>query len=782
MKTLTPLSLAVLSALFSTAGHAAIVTGRVVDLNNNPVPEAQVHYHGKENAVYTDKNGYFSLDIDAAGELHVSKQDFLDGRVLISPDSAQLEIRLSPSTVENIVVYASGLHKSTLEMTSPVTVLAGDDLRTQAKPTLGETLKSIPGVNASYFGPVSSSPVIRGLDGPRVKITQNGLDSGDASRVGPDHATSVESLAAEQIEVLRGPATLLYGSGAIGGVVNIVDNRIPSDTIDAVAGAVEYSHDSVSNANTLAAKLEAGLEGVNLHFDGVKRSGDDYKTPTFVIKAQHEEDSDEVLDKVENTFIESETFNVGTSVVKEHVTLGLSYGQIDTDYGVPGHHGGHGHGDESAPDAGAAVTVEEVPVFARLKQQRWQMLARYSLHDSWLETLTLRAGYTDYRHSEIEDGETGTTFLNKTKEARFNAEHRLSQWHGTLGYHFSDSDYRAIGEEAFTPGTQTVSHALYILEERQFDSITLELGARVEDYSLDSLITEHTHEGEPVNLDGHAFSYNDTNISASLGTVWEFAEGYNTALSLSHSQRSPLTGELLSNGLHIATNTYELGLGYEIEGADVHFHGDDIAQESSNNLDLSLRKYGGDFGYTLNLFYNDIDNYYYQQNTGLYFDAHDGFSTAADEEALPVFQYRAADARLYGLELDAHMQLSDTLTLKVFGDHLNAKLKDAGYLPRIPANKLGTSLEFSQGAWLAQITATRYLDQNKIADYETGTTGYTLFDASISYDLEMDGKDGTLYLNLDNISDELGFVHTSFIKEQAPLPGRNIRFGARIYF
>jgi iron complex outermembrane receptor protein len=700
---------------------------------------------------------------------------------------------LTPTSVETVVVYASALHKNSLEMISPVSVLSGDELKNKSKPTLGETLKGLPGVNASYFDPVSSSPIIRGLDGPRVKITQNGLDASDASRIGPDHATSSDSLAAEQIEVLRGPSTLLYGSGAIGGVVNVVDNRIPTSNLNDLTGAAEYSHDTVSNSNTVAAKLETGNDGLNFHFDGTKRSGDDYDTPTFSIT---DEDGDvETANTVENTFIDSDTFNVGTSYVGDHLTVGFSYGSIETDYGIPGHeHHDHDHEGETEEEHDEhADEEEEESVYAHLEQDRWQGLISYALDNNWIENINLRVGYTDYKHSEIEDGEIGTTFKNETTEARLNVEHKLAQWHGMIGYHYSESDYDAIGEEAFTPASVTTTHALYLLEEREFGDVTLELGARIEDYEITSTITEaehdHSHDEEEDHDEGEeesiAYSESFTNVSASAGAIWQYTPGQSIALSLSHSERAPLSAELLSNGLHIATGTYELGLGYHIEDNEVHFEPEDIKQEKSTNLDLSFRRFSGDFGYTVNFFYNDIKNFYYQENTGLVYDEEDGLESAigAHDDAVAVYQFASKDAELYGIEFDVHYQIDSNAMVKVFGDSTRAKLKDdEGNLPRIPANKLGSELQYNLGDLQLTLTGTHYFEQDDISAFETKTDGYTIVDAQANYQLSLGAIDTQLYLNVDNITDELGFVHSSFIKDKAPLPGRNFRFGIRGYF
>ncbi|HEA16074.1 MAG TPA: TonB-dependent receptor [Pseudoalteromonas prydzensis] len=793
------ISTAIISALSSFSAHAAVVTGQVLDDKNQPISQADVHIHGKAQSIKTDNNGQFSIDIDANSQLHISKDNYVDARIAVNEASPALQITLVPTSVETVVVYASALHKNSLEMISPVSVLSGDELRNKAKPTLGETLKGLPGVNASYFGPVSSSPIIRGLDGPRVKITQNGLDSSDASRIGPDHATSNDSLAAEQIEVLRGPATLLYGSGAIGGVVNVVDNRIPTDNIEQLTGAVEYSHDTVSNANTYAAKLETGHNNFNFHFDGTKRTGDDYQTPRFNLPEEehedhegHDEEEHETATSVKNTFIDSQTVNFGTSYVGEHLTLGVAYGRIETDYGIPAHshEHGHDHDHEHAHEEG-----EEEAVYARVEQDRWQALMSYALHNNWIETINLRLGYTDYRHAEIEDGAIGTIFSNETTEARFNIEHKLGNWHGMAGYHFSESNYDADGEEAFTPASKTTSNALFILEEQQFGDVTVELGARLEDYNIDSNVNtsahdhDHDHDHEE-HADEHeneltAYSKSFTNLSASAGAIWQYTPGQSVSLSVSHSERAPLSAELLSNGVHIATSTYELGLGYVIEDGEIHFEPDNIKQETSTNIDFGFRRFSGDFGYTVNFFYNDIENFYYQQNTGLVFDAEHGLEAAEPDHdhGMAVYQFVSKDAKLYGIEFDAHYQINANAMVKLFGDSTTAKLADdEGNLPRIPANKLGSELQYNISDWQFSLTGTHYFEQNDITAYETATDGYTLFDAQANYQLTVGPVDTQFYINIDNITDELGFVHSSFIKDQAPLPGRNFRLGVRGYF
>lgn len=783
----------VIAALSLSTAQAATITGKVVDKNNHPINAASIHIHGKDKAVYSNENGEFTIVIDNDGQLHISKDDYIDERVTVTATQTAVDVTLAKSSIETVTVFASGLHKTNMDMASPVTVLAGDELKNNAQATLGETLKGLPGVNATYFGPVSSSPIIRGLDGPRVKVLQNGLDSSDASRIGADHATTNESLTAQQIEVLRGPATLLYGSGAIGGVVNVVDQRIPTDQLNQLEGAVEIKYDSVSNGKTAAFNLAGGDQGFNLNINGLKRQSDDYKIPEMHLDDhdEHADDADhahETTKKIDNTFIDSTVIDIGASYVSEHLTLGLSYGNVNTEYGIPGHDHAHDHEHEDGHEHQVAIaeTVDEHSVYALLEQDRWQALAVWTPHNNIVEKVEARIGYTQYQHAEIEDGQIGTTFKNDSQEARFSVEHTLGQWHGVVGYHYYFSDYQALGEEAFTPSTETRQHGLFLLEERNFDGITLELGARVEKYELDSsdIDTGHSHD----DVDHHeASSYLESfnNISLSTGLVWNIGSGYSTSINVTHSERAPSAAELLSNGLHISTGTYDLGLGYVIEDGEVHFEPENIKQETANNLDISFRKYSDNLGFTVNFYYNRVNNFYFQQATDYVFDQHDHeliHVAMADEDSAPVYQFTSQDATLYGVEFDLHYSLTDELSVKLFGDNSRITLEDDNYLPRVPANKLGGTINWQIADFDISTTATHYFAQNKIAFNETSTAGYTLLDAAVSYQFNLASVDSSVYLKANNLTNELAFVHSSFIKEIAPLPGRNIAIGIRAFF
>ncbi len=322
------------------------VSGKITDTQGNAISGAKVHYHGKTRFVLTDASGQFSISLDSKGELHIAKSGFQDIRVAVDSNTKRINPVLEKAAIESVVVYASAFHKNSLDMASPVAVLGQDDLKNATASSLGETLITVPGVNSTYYGPASSAPVIRGLDGPRVKVLQNGLASGDVSTTGADHANTNESLTAEQIEILKGPATLMYGSGAIGGVVNVVDNRIPTNPINGVSGALDVKHSAVNNEKTFAGTFDAGTEQFAFHIDGVNRDAGNTETPEYTIE---DEGEIETLDEIENSAITTKTINIGTSYLGSHLTVGAAWGHIDSRYGIPGHHEhhhGHGHEDE----------------------------------------------------------------------------------------------------------------------------------------------------------------------------------------------------------------------------------------------------------------------------------------------------------------------------------------------------------------------------------------------------------------------------------------------------
>lgn len=763
-------------------------SGVVVNQQGQPVANAKVHVHGRQQYVYTNDKGEFSIQSPAEAQLHVAAKGYGDEFIAVSEQP--LNVTLNTGGLERMTVSASGLHHYDLDMAHPVSVMSGEDLSRHTEATIGETLKTLPGVHSNYYGPVASSPVIRGLDGPRVKLLSNGMDTGDVSRVGPDHAISADAITTEQIEVLRGPATLLYGSGAIGGVVNIVDNRVPRQ-LRSPQTVLDVRHNNVGDEQSYALAHDGAVQQFAWHFDGFDRQSNDYKVPTFM------NDEGEVNNSLDNSALDNQALNVGGSWVGSRGLFGVSVGTINSQYGIPGHatHGGETEEEHADHEDHAAQGV-----YADVDQDRISYAGELYSPVAGIETLSLSGAYTDYQHIEMDAGVAGTTFKNKSFENRLSVEHSdVLGWHGLVGLHYQYNDYRAFGEEAFTPDAKSNSYAFFVLEEHRFGDFSAQLGARLErtKHEAGALELEHQHEEADAlhseELDAQASFARFNAASLSAGLVWNFQPGYQWALSVSRSERAPSAAEIYANGAHIATASYELGLAYQLDDdGEIGFYNGKMLRETANNIDLGFRKTEGDLTFSYNFFYNQIDDYLYLANTGLSMAdlaQHDEEAHAAeaghDEHEhgdFDVYQYQQRDARLYGAEFELSYQLDPAQQLSVFADTVRAELKSGSDLPRIPPLKAGVEYQYQAQQWSTVIGATYYARQDKVSAYETETAGYTSFDASLNYYFNLQSVDVTAFLKGTNLSNKLGYVHSSFIKVDAPLPGRAITLGITAKF
>lgn len=775
----------VIAALaFSNPLWAQSVIGVVTDTSGKPLIGASVSIVGEKVQAITDETGRFKLENlhTLNAEIHVEAKGFAHRNFHFKvPEQGLTDVQLTllSSAIEVIDVTASPFHASANESALPVSVLAGDNLKMRQAATLGDTLKAEVGVHSSFYGGVASSPIIRGLDGPRVLIMQNGLDSGDASRVGPDHSVAAETSTATQIEVLRGPATLFYGSGAIGGVVNVVDQRIPTDSSTRAEWMLE--HNSVNNEQLAAGSVSTGGDNFAVYMDGFVRDNDAYKIPH---NASHAEA--DLGTKVDNSQAKATGFTLGGSYLLENGFVGMSYGRMDREYGIPGHsHAGHDH----------AQNEQVADVYADLTQNRWQLLSELNLQHDFIRQINTRFAYTDYNHKEIEDGEVGTRFSNDSYEARLEILHRpLFDWLGGISLHYKYSDFSAVGDEAFTPASRSKMLALAWMEERHFGPLLLQLGARIEQVRLDAAkvtlpsLELHAHEAPEQEVHEHddsgqlfAFKKKFTPYSISAGAVWDFAEGYNFGVSLSRSQRAPSAAELLAFGPHIGTASYEVGALFQLEADHFTVNQQPIKLEIANNIDVSLRKFSGDFGFVFNAFYNQIDNYYYQRNTGLFAESGHDHTAAEHEHAdeLPLYLFTPADVKLHGFEGQFVWRLAEPYTLTLQADYIRARLQQGGDLPRTPPMRFAAEFAYDLGDVSAGIRATYYLKQNKLAAEETATSGYTLIDASVNYRLYLAQQEISLYIKGQNLTNEYASVHTSFLKDIAPLPSRSVGIGVR---
>ncbi|WP_296948526.1 TonB-dependent receptor domain-containing protein [uncultured Massilia sp.] len=672
---------------------------------------------------------------------------------------AQTDGRLQgdPDSVPTVVISASALGLVDDDMVTPVTSLSGGALVRARESTLGETLANQPGITSSHFGAGASRPVIRGMDGPRVKILADGAEVQDASTISPDHAVAFEPMLAERIEVLRGPSALAYGGGAVGGVVNIIDRKIPTGMPGKpVEGSVELRANSAAREKAGAFELTGGAGNVAVHAEGVKRDADAYKVGRGWSEGGRVLGSDK----------ETETGSVGLSWIGARGYLGAAFTKERTEYGIPGHnheaegchpHGDHlhcgGHGDEEGHDhEGEDHEHEhehahgEVPV-VKLDSNRWDVRGEYRDPLAGIRRVSLRAAFTDYRHDELEDGAVATRFRNKGHDVRVEAEHApLQGWRGVAGLQTTRRDFDAAGEEAYVPPTLTKKHAAFLTEEYRVGAWRFEAAAR--------------HEWQDIDVD--SATRKDTSASGtslSAGGVWKFHPQYSLGASLSRSHRLPTAEELYADGAHLATSTYEIG-------------NENLGKETSNNVDVTLRKFAGATTFSLSAFHNRIDNYIYAHTL----DSHEGFQ---------LIEYAQRDATFTGLEGELRHKFSPSFAGTLFGDYVRARFDDgAGSrdIPRTPAARLGVRLDGEWQAWHGMVEAYRVGKQDKVADYESPTAGYNMLNIGTHYTTRIGGVPAQFYARVNNLTNQLAFSHTSFIKDAAPLAGRNLTAGVRLLF
>ncbi|WP_041522224.1 TonB-dependent receptor [Gilvimarinus agarilyticus] len=754
---------------------AATIQGVVQDEAGQPVDGAIVQVVGTRTTSTTNPQGEFVLpDLSSEDvELHVRAPRYMHKNVHVHGGDDSLHITLDGTVMEVVDVTGLPWHVSQLESATPVTVLQGEALRDQQSATLGDTLNKQVGVHSSYYGPVAGSPIIRGLSGPRVLVAQNGLDVGDVSRSGPDHAVTGEATTARQIEILRGPATLFYGNGAIGGVVNVVDDRIPQD-VDTF-GQWQLEYNGANSEPVIEGSANIGLgDNFAVHADGFWREADDLEIPGY---ADVEPDADAAYGTLENSAYDSQGATLGGSYISDNGFTGLSVGRLERTYGIPGH------------------SHDGVMVEAELEQDRLQFVSEYSFDHDILSEARLRYGYTDYQHRELEGNAVGTTFNNELHEARLELFHQpFAEWRGAISLHATQEDTEAQGEEAFTPPSATESFALALMEEKHFGDWLVQLGGRVEWIDVEARNVRLDEEGE---RGLYRIDQSFTPYSVSAGTVWDFTDGYNFGLNVTHAQRAPSATESLAYGPHIGAGSFEVGSIFDIAANDhgdwvVNFSEQPLQLETSNNIDISLRKFKGDVGFVVGAFYNQVDDFYYARATGLEADSgHDHDHDHAeegdehgeheDEELLPVYQFTAADVELYGFEGELHWQVTAPLLLRATTDYTRATLRDGGNLPRIPPLRAALAAEYEVGPWHLNASATHYFEADNTAELETSTSAYTWIDAEVRYTLPVLGG-ADVYLRGENLLDETARVHSSFIKDIAPRAGRSLSAGIRASF
>jgi iron complex outermembrane recepter protein len=648
--------------------------------------------------------------------------------------------------LDRMLVTASPLRPAVDDIVQPVSVLSGQRLDDRKSATIGETLEQESGVQSSWFGPGVGRPIIRGLEGPRVQVLTGGLGSLDVSTVSADHAVSVEPFLADRIEVLKGPATLLYGSSAIGGVVNVVDGRIPEAPIDGFGGRAEVRGNSVSDERTGMVRLDAGSGNVAFHADAFYRDTNDYRLP----HGHDDDDDDDHGDRLEGSAQRNRGGALGFTWFGDNVYAGMAVSTYRSRYGIPGH--AH-HDDDDDDDHHDDDHHDEEEIVVDLRQNRWDAKVGLIEPFSGFESLEFRLAYNDYRHFEIEieddgDEEIETEFYNKAWEGRAELVHQpFNGWRGALGLQYGQRDFEAIGEEAFVPPSVTREVGFFVIEEKDFDPLKLEFGARLDE--------------QRIRLDDGLGRARHSLFSLSAGAIWKLDEAWHLSLGLDRAQRAPTAEELFSDGPHLATQSFEVG--------DA-----DLERESANQVEFGVHFHSDRVDARFNTYYNRFNDFIYLADTG------------ESDHGLPVRQWTQADARFTGFEAEADITVADhdsgLWRVRLLADSVRGSLRDGDALPRIVPARVGAALNWRRDGWRASVGAIRYEKQDRVAEFEEPTSGYTLVNANLAYRFVSNGSAWEVFLDGRNLTDREARVHTSFIKEQAPLPGRGIGFGVRAWF
>ncbi|HYC97517.1 TonB-dependent receptor domain-containing protein [Brevundimonas sp.] len=639
------------------------------------------------------------------------------------------------SRVQDVIVTGTPFGVTDRASLLAVDVLDEEDLAVAPAATLGDLVNGLPGVRSTNFAPGASRPVIRGLSGPRVQVLTNGLGLIDASSVSPDHQVAVDPAEARRIEIVRGPSTLVFGGSAIGGVVNIIDDRIPTERPEGLEGHVSAQASTVDDGSSFGARLKANAGPLVLTLDGFTRDASDYDVPVFpesqrLLDEEGETAGDERT--VGNTFVQLDQYGAGASWIGSRGYIGVSAKHVDTTYGVPGH--AH-EPDPLDPDA------EEEHVSIGLEQTRYDLRGELTFATGPFSAARLSAGWADYAHTEFEGEEVGTQFFSDGAEGRFELIQReRNGWQGVVGAQLLDRTFDAVGDEAYVPRTDISEQGLYTVQRFDRGGLGFEGGLRLDKRSLESVAAERDF----------------TNVSASAGVFFRPTGPLFLGLSVARNERAPSEVELFAQGAHVATGAFEVG--------DI-----DLDSEVATSVEATLHFAEGRFEADLHAYAADYDGFIDLRPTG------------ADDvdSGLPIFEYVQTNAEFRGFEAEAEYRLWESgdrgLTLTGAADWVRATT-DLGPAARIPPWSVTAGLDWTSRRFDAGLEVRHVGEQDRTAAFERPTDSYTLVSLKGAIRPFAD-RNVTVFAEASNLTDAEAREHASFQKDIAPMPGRNLRAG-----
>lgn len=638
--------------------------------------------------------------------------------------------------VDDVIVTGAPFGVTDRASLLAVDVLDEEDLAVAPAATLGDLVNGLPGVRSTNFAPGASRPVIRGLSGPRVQVLTNGLGMIDASSVSPDHQVAVDPAEARRIEIVRGPSTLVFGGSAIGGVVNIIDDRIPGERPeDGLDGHLSAQASTVDDGSSFGARLKAAAGPLVFTIDGFTRESSDYEVPVFpesqvLLDEEGESAGDERT--VENTFVQLDQYGAGLSFIGSRGFVGVSVKHVDTTYGVPGH---EHEPDPLDPDA------EEAGVSIGLEQTRYDLRGELTFDEGPFSAARLSAGWADYAHTEFEGDEIGTQFFSEGHEGRLELIQReRNGWQGVIGGQLLDRTFDAVGDEAYVPRTDIGEQGLYTVQRFDRGGLGFEGGLRLDKRSLDSAAGERDF----------------TNVSASAGVFFRPSAPLFLGLSVARNARAPSEVELFAEGPHVATGAFEVG--------DI-----DLDSEVATSIEATLHFASGPFEFDLHAYHADYDGFIDLRPTGV----------DDVDSGLPIFEYVQTGATFQGFEAEVEYRLWESglrsLTLTGAADQVRAST-DLGPAARIPPWSVTGGVEWASRLFDLGLEMRHVGEQARTAGFERPTDSYTLVNLKGAV-RPFANRNVTLFVEASNLTDEEAREHASFQKDIAPQPGRNLRAG-----
>ena len=715
--------------------------------------------------------------------------------------SALLTINIYAEEVEEVIVTSSLTKQTVSDLEDPLHVVDGDDVKEGGIQSLGETLDELLGVHTADFGAAVGQPVIRGMSGSRVRVLENGVVVRDVAALGPDHINDINLLNSQQIEVVKGPSSLLYANGGAGGVINVVDNSIATTNIAERVMSLGVETQSVNNGEAVDFSYENNVSGFNVTFVASDSVFEDYEVPAGAVypdehhdddHADSEEDhSEESLAMLPNSDVENTYTKFGVSRAGDWGYLGFSYSDNEGVMGVPFHVEEGGHDDDHMDSEEEGEEHGEERIFSQIDSNKFDLKGSlvtnayplinkvdFSFRDSSYEHLEGHAeeeGHHDDDHSESEEGGHGheepTLFKTNATELGVIVDVSAGDLTRKIVFNTAEQDSSIIGEEAFMLPVSTEETTFGYFVSRDYGSYGYDLGVRADEISRSGSVAHHDDDHADEAGEVENFDKDLSTLSVAFNFDQDFSDNLNVNLGLSRFERAPDVVELFMNGPHLATGRFEVG-------------NPNLDTEISRNVDITFDYQMNNMYATLAYYQNDVSNYIYLRDEEHDEDHHDS-EGEGEHEGLIHAEFVQEDATLEGYEFEVgstYELANGTLDISFGRDVVEGKLEAGGYIPRMAPARNFYSASYSSNGYTYSAVLKDVADHEDVAEDETMTDGYKMLNLRVGKEYEILGANLKVSAFANNVLDQVARNSTSFAKDAVPLPGRNVGLNIRLTY